>query len=76
MPLTDVAPIEVTAEIEAPPAAVRAVVSDLRNGPRWSPPTAKSVLREENGLGDRFLNLNRTGLPVRPTRSEAEAERG
>jgi hypothetical protein len=38
--------------------------------PRWSPQTAKSFLRGENGLGARFVNINRLGLLVWPTRSK------
>lgn len=70
MPLTDVAPIQASIEIDAPPAAVWAVVSDLRNMPRWSPQTRKSILRGENGEGARFVNINRKGVLVWPTRSK------
>jgi uncharacterized protein YndB with AHSA1/START domain len=70
MPLTDVAPIEATIEIAAPPETVWALVSDLRTMPRWSPQTAKSFLRGENGLGARFVNINRKGLLVWPTQSK------
>jgi uncharacterized protein YndB with AHSA1/START domain len=70
MPLTDVAPLQATIDIAAPPAAVWALVGDLRRMPRWSPQTARSFLRGENGLGARFLNLNRKGLLVWPTRSK------
>lgn len=71
MPLTDVAPIEASIEIAATPAEVWAQVSDLRNMPRWSPQTARSILRSKsNGLGARFLNINRLGLLVWPTRSK------
>lgn len=70
MPLTDVAPIEATIEIAAPPATVWALVSDLRNMSQWSPQTMKSFLRGENGLGARFFNLNRKGLLVWPTQSK------
>lgn len=70
MPLTDVAPIQATLDIAAPPARVWALVSDLRNMSRWSPQTAKSFLRGPNGLGARFLNVNRKGLLVWPTRSK------
>jgi uncharacterized protein YndB with AHSA1/START domain len=70
MTLTHVAPIEATIDIAAPPARVWALVSDLRNMSRWSPQTAKSILRSENGLGARFLNINRKGLLVWPTRSK------
>ena len=45
MPLTDVAPLEASTEIAAPPAAVWALVSDLRHMPRWSPQCAKTFLR-------------------------------
>jgi len=78
MPLTDVAPITATLDIAAPPAAVWAAVSDLRNMSRWSPQTMKSILRGENGAGARFLNINRKGPLVWPTRSKVvrfEAER-
>jgi uncharacterized protein YndB with AHSA1/START domain len=72
MPLTDVAPLEATIEIAAPPAVVWALVSDLRNMPRWSPQTAQSVRRrgEGNGLGTHFFNINRKGVLVWPTRSK------
>lgn len=70
MPLTDVAPIEATIDIAAPPAKVWALVSDLRNMARWSPQTAKSFLRGQNGPGARFLNVNRKGLLVWPTQSK------
>lgn len=70
MPLTDVAPIEATIDIAAPPAKVWALVSDLRNMARWSPQTAKSFLRGDNGPGARFLNINRKGLLVWPTQTK------
>jgi hypothetical protein len=70
MSLTDVAPLQATIDIAAPPAAVWALVGDLRNMPRWSPQTAKSFLRGPNGAGARFLNINRSGLLVWPTRSK------
>ena len=70
MPLTDVAPISASIEIAAPPAQVWAQVSDLRNMAKWSPQTAKSVLRGDNGLGARFFNINRKGLLVWPTQSK------
>lgn len=70
MPLTDVAPISASIEIAAPPAQVWAQVSDLRNMAKWSPQTAKSFLRGENGLGAKFFNVNRLGPLVWPTRSK------
>ena len=78
MPLTDVAPLSASIEIDAPPSAVWSVVSDLRNMPRWSPQTMKSILRGRNGAGARFLNINRKGPLVWPTRSKVvrfEAEK-
>lgn len=70
MTLTDVAPIEATIEIAAPPATVWALVSDLRNMARWSPQTVRSIPRGGAGLGARFLNINRKGPLVWPTRSK------
>jgi uncharacterized protein YndB with AHSA1/START domain len=70
MPLTDVAPIEATTEIAAPPAVVWDLVSDLRNMARWSPQTMKSILRGPNGEGARFFNINRKGLLLWPTQSK------
>ncbi len=72
MPLTDVAPIEATVEIDAPPAAVWSLVSDLRNMPRWSPQCAKTFVRGGGPvtLGSRMVNVNRRGLLVWPTQSK------
>ena len=71
MPLTDVAAIQASVEIAAPPAEVWERVRDLRNMPRWSPQTVRSILRgSDPGLGARFLNINRKGLLVWPTRSK------
>lgn len=73
MPLTDVAPISASIDIDAAPAAVWAQVSDLRNMARWSPQTARSILRgggSATGVGARFLNINRKGVLVWPTQSK------
>ncbi|MCW2784644.1 MAG: hypothetical protein JWP74_1161 [Marmoricola sp.] len=70
MPLTDVAPISASIDIDAPLATVWALISDLRNMSQWSPQTAKSFLRGENGLGARFFNVNRMGVLVWPTQSK------
>ena len=72
MPETDVAPLEQSIEIAAPPAAVWSLVSDPRNMSRWSPQTWRSFLRGggQVGEGARFLNVNRKGLLVWPTRSK------
>lgn len=72
MPLTDVPELSESIEIAAPPARVWALVRDPRNMARWSPQTRKSFLRGggEVGRGARFLNINRKGLLVWPTRSK------
>ena len=79
MPLTDVAPIEASIEIAAPPAAVWELVSDLSNMPRWSPQVAKTFVRGgETRRGAKMININRRGLLVWPTQSmvtEFEPER-
>jgi uncharacterized protein YndB with AHSA1/START domain len=72
VPLTDVAPLEATVEIDAPPAEVWSLVSDLRNMPRWSPQCAKTFVRGGGPvqLGSRMVNVNRRGLLVWPTQSK------
>lgn len=80
MPLQDVAPLEATTEIAAPPAAVWALVSDVRNMARWSPQTLRTFVTggREVRAGARMLNLNRRGLVLWPTRAKVirfEAER-
>ena len=69
MPLTDVAPIEASIEIAAPPAKVWALVSDLRNIPRWSPQTAKTFIRGDIKPGTKMFNINRKGFLVWPTQA-------
>jgi uncharacterized protein YndB with AHSA1/START domain len=71
MPLTDVPVLEESTEIAAPPARVWALVKDPRAMARWSPQTWRSILRGggEPGEGSTFLNINRKGLLVWPTRS-------
>jgi uncharacterized protein YndB with AHSA1/START domain len=70
VPLTDVAPIEVSIDIAAPPAAVWDLVSDLRNMPRWSPQCRKTIVR--GGVvqkGAKLVNINRRGLLFWPTQA-------
>lgn len=70
MPLTDVAPIEASIDIAAPPAAVWALVSDLRNMSRWSPQCRKTIVR--GGVmqqGTKMININRRGLLFWPTQA-------
>jgi hypothetical protein len=72
MPLTDVPVLEESVEIAAPPARVWELVKDPRQMTRWSPQTWKSFLRGGGSPaeGSRFVNVNRKGLLVWPTRSK------
>lgn len=70
MPVTDVAPLEASIDIAAPPAEVWDLVSDLRNMPRWSPQCRKTIVR--GGVvreGTKVINLNRRGLLLWPTQA-------
>ncbi len=63
-------PIEATVEIDATPAAVWDVVSDVRRMPEFSPELRKVwVLGRGTGTGVRFLGLNRRGPVAWPTMS-------
>ncbi len=79
MPLTDVAPIEASLEIAAPPARVWALLSDLTNMPRWSPQVRKTFVRGgTTRQGATMININRKGLLFWPTQAkvvEFEPER-
>jgi uncharacterized protein YndB with AHSA1/START domain len=79
MPLTDVAPLEASIDISAPPARVWALVSDLRNMPRWSPQCRKTIVRGgAMQVGAKLFNINRRGFLVWPTQAmvtEYEPER-
>ena len=72
MPLENVPTIEESIEIDAPPAKVWALVSELKNMPRWSPQTAKSFVRGggPTKAGSKLFNINRRGLLVWPTQSQ------
>ncbi|WP_238993388.1 SRPBCC family protein [Nocardioides caldifontis] len=72
MPLLDVAPLEATLEIDAPPARVWELVSDLRNMARWSPQTARTFVRGGGPVreGTRTVNINRRGFLVWPTQAK------
>jgi uncharacterized protein YndB with AHSA1/START domain len=70
MPLLDVAPIEATLEIAAPPAKVWALVSDLRNMARWSPQVVKTFVKAPVAEGSTMFNINRRKLLVWPTQSK------
>jgi uncharacterized protein YndB with AHSA1/START domain len=70
MPLLDVAPIEATVEVAAPPAKVWALVSDLRNMARWSPQVVKTFVKAPVGEGSTMFNINRRKLLVWPTQAK------
>ena len=70
MPLLDVAPIEATIEIDAPPAKVWSLVSDLRNMARWSPQVVKTFVKAPVGEGSKMFNINRRKLLVWPTQAK------
>lgn len=63
------APVDGSIEIDAPPAAVWNVVSDLKRMPEWSPQVAKVFVlgNQPIGPGVRMLNVNRDGWKVWPT---------
>lgn len=79
MPHTDVAPLEASIQIDAPPARVWSLVSDLTHMRRWSPQNRFTVVF--GGVtrnGAKFISLNRRGLLVWPTQGmvvEYEAPR-
>jgi uncharacterized protein YndB with AHSA1/START domain len=70
MPLLDVAPIEATIEIAAPPAKVWSLVSDLRNMARWSPQVVKTFVKTPVAEGSTMFNINRRKLLVWPTQAK------
>ena len=70
MSLLDVAPIEATVEIDAPPAKVWSLVSDLRNMARWSPQVVKTFVKTPLAEGSTMFNVNRRKLLVWPTQAK------
>jgi uncharacterized protein YndB with AHSA1/START domain len=70
MPLLNVAPIEATVEIAAPPTEVWDLVSDLRNMARWSPQVVKTFVKAPVAEGSTMFNINRRKLLVWPTQSK------
>lgn len=71
MTTTAVRTLEESVEIEAPPAAVWSVVSDVRRTGEWSPECRRVVVlgRGPVAEGSRILGINRRGLMVWPTTS-------
>lgn len=72
MPAEPAAPssIESSIEIDAPPARVWEVISDVRNAPQWSSQAVKVfALGGRTTKGTRALNINKRGPLVWPTTS-------
>lgn len=67
---TDIAPLEASTDIAAPPTKVWGLVSDLTNMPRWSPQCRKTIVRGgEIREGSKLINFNRRGLLWWPTQA-------
>ena len=56
-------------DIDAPPAKVWALISDLSRMPEWSPQTRKMKLLGALRVGAKTVNVNRRGLQAWPTTS-------
>ncbi len=72
--------LEASVAIEASPERVWSLVSDPLLMPRWSPQVWRVIQRRghDSAVGSRYLNINRAGVLVWPTRSqvvEREPER-
>jgi uncharacterized protein YndB with AHSA1/START domain len=64
--------LEETIEVDATPAQVWALVSDVRRMARWSPQVMRTFVRGGGAvrLGTRTVNVNRRGLLVWPTQAK------
>ncbi|AHC27271.1 MULTISPECIES: SRPBCC family protein [Mycobacteriaceae] len=60
-------------DIDAPPAKVWALISDLSRMPEWSPQTRKMKLLGGMRVGAKTVNVNRRGLQAWPTTSTITA---
>ena len=69
--MTQIEPlIEESIDVDAPPATVWKLVTDLPRMASWSPQVVRTVVRGGPvALGTRTLNINRRGPLVWPTRS-------
>jgi uncharacterized protein YndB with AHSA1/START domain len=66
--------LEQSIEVQAPPATVWALVSDLARMASWSPQVVRTIVRGRPVQeGTRFFNLNRRGLLFWPTQAEVVA---
>lgn len=62
--------LEETIDIDAPPATVWKLVTDLPRMAQWSPQVVRTIVRGDGiKLGTRLLNINRRGFMFWPTRS-------
>jgi uncharacterized protein YndB with AHSA1/START domain len=64
--------LEETVEVDAPPAKVWSLVSDVARMASWSPQVVKTFVRGGGPvqLGTRTLNINHLGLLVWPTQAK------
>jgi uncharacterized protein YndB with AHSA1/START domain len=64
--------LEETIEVDATPAQVWSLVSDVRRMAKWSPQVQKTFVRGGGvvRLGSRTVNVNRRGLLVWPTQAK------
>ena len=67
---TEFRQLEESIEIEASPAQVWALVTDVARMASWSPQVVKSFVKGPVQLGTTFRNINRRGLLVWPTSSK------
>lgn len=66
--MNDIAQLEASVDIAAPPAQVWALVTDLGRMREWSPMTRRTWVRGGKVCdGARFTNLNGSGLKAWPT---------
>ena len=69
--MTDYEPLlEESIDVEAAPATVWSLLTDLPRMSGWSPQVVKTVVRGPVQLGTRSYNLNRRGPLFWPTRSK------
>ncbi len=69
-PVATFAELEQSIRIDAAPARVWELITDLPRMASWSPQVVRTVVRGPVGLGTRSFNLNRRGLLVWPTRAK------
>jgi uncharacterized protein YndB with AHSA1/START domain len=66
--------LEESVEVDAPPAKVWSLVTDLPRMSQWSPQVVRTMVRGGPvQLGTRAININRRGVLVWPTRTKVVA---